>query len=193
MPTLTRKASMPVRDAESLVKSRAPMSQPAASSFASSIDAYVHSLEHALVPPPAAPSSPPPAAALPAGAKLSSVPNKIRQLRLVKQQLEKELDSVARGTLASLGSAADSSEATRFAQAAAAAAAAEAALAERHRQRRRRPSSAQLLREKAALQRRLEAYRREKVRGFRRAVGRAPSDRAARGGPSLHSGRRGEQ
>jgi hypothetical protein len=151
---------------EEPVRNLAAVKEPADSSFDSSIDAYVHSLEHALVPSAPAPQHPPTITTVPqdnAGGPLS---NKIQQLQLVKQQLEKELHSVARGTLASHGSSAEisSSEAASFAAAAAAAASAEAAVAVRRRQRRRRPSPADLLREKSALQRRLEAYRRERVR-----------------------------
>eukprot|EP00291_Cryptomonas_curvata_P004625 CAMPEP_0172190096 /NCGR_PEP_ID=MMETSP1050-20130122/22913_1 /TAXON_ID=233186 /ORGANISM="Cryptomonas curvata, Strain CCAP979/52" /LENGTH=294 /DNA_ID=CAMNT_0012864911 /DNA_START=78 /DNA_END=958 /DNA_ORIENTATION=+ len=141
------------------------VSAPASSSFASSIDAYVHNLEHELVPPPAA--------ALPAAKTLSaggldggkSVSSKIHELRLVKEQLERELDSAAHGTPSSSPARTPSSEdaaSTFAATTAAEAAAADSAAAMRRRRQRQRASAAELLRQKAALERRLAAYSKEK-------------------------------
>ncbi len=144
---------------------------PASSSFASSIDAYVHNLEHELVPSPAAalPAAEALSAASVSGAK--SVSSKIHELRLVKEQLERELDSVAHGTHSTSPASTPSSEDAASAFAATTAAEAAAAAARRRRQR-QRASAAELLRQKAALERRLAAYSKEKVCGAASALAR---------------------
>jgi hypothetical protein len=175
-------ASHPTRGADSFVlhslkqptatANVKPVSAPSSSSFASSIDAYVHNLEHELVPPPHAAAAVSLPAAIDAGVGGGkSVSSKIRELRMVKEQLEKELNSVAHGSLPASPARAPPREeaASAFAAAAAAtaaqAAAADAAAAAARQRRRRRASAAELLRQKAALERRLAAYSKEQVGG----------------------------